>query len=395
MKRQMIQQSTGWLKVANVDEEGRFGGPERRIVQVAKALKQHNVDTQVIYPKYDSEKFAQELSREDITCLALNITRLSKEKKILAKYALFFPIELLRLFSFFRKNGFDLVHVNGSYQFKVAVAAKLAGIPVVWHLNDTSMDPLVKKICTILAQYCASGFIVAGKRVREFYINGNRSLEQKPYIEIHAPVDTTVFDPNNVTPDKNIQQAPGQKIVTVAGINPTKGLEYFIEMASILVKRNHDLIFFVAGANFSSQQQYYQGLKKLISHLGLTNNIVFAGMVNNVPSFLQAADIVVFTSIAEASPTVVWEAMSMGKAIVTTDVGSVNQYIENGVSGFIVPIKDSRALSEKVSLLLDNPTLRQKMGIEARIVAQKCLDTSIAAEKHVFFYRRILSLSTG
>lgn len=383
------------IRVCNVDEEGRFGGPERRIVQVAKALKQHGVDTYVVYPKYDSGKFAQELSKAGISSSALNITRLSKEKKVLARYVFYFFVEIYRLCMFFRRHQFDLVHVNGSYQFKVALAAKLAGIPVVWHLNDTKMDSIVKIICTVVAKYCASGFIVAGKRVYDFYIRGNK-LEQKPYIEIHAPVNTTVFDPKIVVPEKRVSQTHGRKIVTVSGINPIKGLEYFIEMASNLLRRHNDLVFFIAGAEFSSQRKYYQELKKLISSTMLTNNnLMFVGMVDDVPSFLQGADICVFTSVAEASPSAIWESMSMGKAVVTTDVGSVNQYIEDGVSGFIVPIKDAKALSERVEILLNNPALRQKMGAEARSVAQKNLDVTLAAQKHAFFYQRILSLHPG
>lgn len=382
------------IRVCNVDEEGRFGGPERRIVQVAKALKQHNVETHVVYPNFDSERFAQEIARAGISSTDLSITRLSKEKKILARYTLFFPVEIIRLCHFFRKHKFDLIHVNGSYQFKVAIAGKLAGIPVIWHLNDTGMDAIVKTVCTVLAQYCASGFIVTGKRVHDYYIRGT-ALEKKPSFEIQVPVDTTVFDPKNVVPNKRVSQAQGIKIVTVSGINPTKGLEYFIEMASNLVQQHKDLVFFVAGAELSSHQKYYQNLKNLLASTKLTsNNFLFVGMIDNVPSFLQSADIFVFTSLSESGPATVWEAMSMGTAIVTTDVGSVNQYIEDGVSGFIVPIKDAKALSEKVSLLLDNPALRQKMGARARTVAKKNLDISIAAEKHASFYRRILSLSS-
>jgi glycosyltransferase involved in cell wall biosynthesis len=115
-------------------------------------------------------------------------------------------------------------------------------------------------------------------------------------------------------------------------------------------------------------------------------------MVDDVPSFLQSGDIFVYTSISESGPGAVWEAMSMGKAIVTTDVGSVSQYIENGKSGFVVPVKDVEALTEKVELLLGDSALRQKMGAEARLVAEKYLDLRVAAEKHASFYRQILSL---
>lgn len=382
------------LHVCSIDEEGRFGGPEYRITQIAKALKLsgQDVETHVVYPKDDSEKFAKELSRAGISKSALNITRLSKEKKIFIKYFIRFIPEIILLFLFFRKGRFDLVQVNGSQQFKGALAAKMAGIPVIWVLEDTLMAKSVKKTCTILAKYTASGIIVVGQRVFDYYIRGT-SLESKPIIEIHPPVDTTLFNPKKIEFDKRITQLPGRKIVTVSGINPTKGLEFFIEMASQLFKRHDDLFFFVAAPNFKSQRKYYQYLMRLVADSNLSSErIKFLGMIDDVPSFLKSADIFVFTSISESGPMAVWEAMSMGKAIVTTDVGSVNQYIINGESGFIVPIKDPKALCEKVEILLNDPALRQSMGAAAQAIAKKKLDISIGAEKYANFYRRILSL---
>ncbi|CAK8722805.1 Glycosyl transferase family 1 [Candidatus Electrothrix laxa] len=381
------------ITLCNITEEGRFGGPARRIVQVAKALKPLGVDTHIVYPNLDSERFTQELSHAGVKATALNITRLTKEKKILFRYILFFPFEIIRLCLFFRKHKFDLVHVNGSYQLKGAIAAKLIGIPVVWHLNDTGMDAIIKKISMALASHCASGFIVAGQRVRDFYLQESDVLEKKPLTEIHAPVDMTIFNPELVDSDKRLTEANGIKILTVTGFAPGKGLAYFISMASILTQRDRNISFFVAGAKINSQKEYIQRLEKQITSSELNEKILFLGLVKNVPAVLKGADIVIISSLAEASPTVVWEAMSMGKAVVSTDVGSVNQYIEDGVSGFVVPIKDAKALSEKVQLLLDNPTLRQEMGARARIVAQQHLDISIAARNHAEFYRKVISLS--
>lgn len=381
------------IKVCNVIEEGRFGGPERRIVLVAKVLKEREIDTHVVYPNFDSERFSREIARASISSTPLGITRLSKEKKILIRYTLFFPVEILRLRFFLREHGFNLVHINGSYQFKTAIAAKLAGIPVIWHLNDTQMDVVVKKTCRFLAKYCASGFIVTGSRVYDYYIRGT-ALEKKPFVDIQPPVDTAVFDSHKAGRNKTLDRLSGRKIVTVSGINPTKGLEYFILMASKLIRKYNDISFFVAGDELTSQRKYYKYLKDLLVSSGLTNdNFTFVGLIDDVPSFLQSADIFVFTSNSESGPTAVWEAMSMAKAIVTTDVGAVNQYIEDGESGFIVPTKDVELLAKRVGLLLDDPALRQKMGNSARRIAEKELDASIAAEKHAYFYRKIYSLS--
>ena len=378
------------IKVCSVDEEGRFGGPQRRVAVVAKALKQHDIETHVVCPIYDSERFSQELLKSGIKYTSLDITRLTKEKKVLARYIFTFFSDILRLYSFFKRHKFDLVQVNGTPQYKGALAAKMAGIPVVWVIEDTEMPLIIKKTCRIIAKYCAAGIIITGKKVYDYYIRGSM-LEGKLCAEIHAPVDTNIFDPKHVVPDKKMIHTRGRKIVTVSGISPVKGQEYFIEMASELLQRYDDLVFFVAGAELTSQKKYSFYIEKLIDSTKLkSDNYFFCGMIDDVPSFLYGADIFVCTSITEAGPMTVWEAMSMGKAVVTTDVGSVGQYIENGISGFIVPDRDSKALSIKVEELLNDPALRKKMGAGARLVAKKKLDVSIAADKYALFYKKII-----
>ena len=92
-----MMRTVSQIRVCSVDEEGRFGGPERRITQIASALKIYGVDTHVVYPTDDSERFGQELSKEGVSNSALNITRLSREKKVLAKYLIRFFVEVFRL----------------------------------------------------------------------------------------------------------------------------------------------------------------------------------------------------------------------------------------------------------------------------------------------------------
>jgi glycosyltransferase involved in cell wall biosynthesis len=88
--------------------------------------------------------------------------------------------------------------------------------------------------------------------------------------------------------------------------------------------------------------------------------------------------------------------MAMGKPLVTTDVGSVNQYVEDGVSGYIVPVRDVDGLSDRVKRLLNDPSLRKRMGAAAREVAVAKLGVDAAAMKHAEIYRLALAaVGTG
>ena len=378
------------MNICNIEEEGRYGGPQRRTVEVAKEIRKFGIKTTVYYSLYDSEKFKKELKNSNIKCKGIDIIRLSLEPRIFFRYIITFIKDIIHLYSIIKNGNYDLVQINGTPQYKGAIASKLAGVPVVWILEDTEMPFIIRNTTRILARYLASGIIVTGKSVYDYYIK-NSIIKNKKNIEIHAPVDTKVFNPKLVEPIKSMINRKKINIVTVAGVSPVKGLDYFIKMASQLVKNDKKLIFFVAGAELSSQKKYSKMINSLIHSSNLNDdNYKYYGMIDNVQSFLAGADIFVCSSITEAGPMTVWEAMSMGKAVVTTDVGSVRQYIEDGISGYIVPVGDTKALINKVQDLILNPELAKRMGIVAREVAKEKLDVLPAAQKYADFYKQVL-----
>ena len=379
------------MNICSIDEEGRYGGPQRRTVEVAKEIKKFGIRTTVFYSLYDSEKFKKELNNSNIKCKGIDIIRLSLEPRIFFRYLITFFRDIIRLYSIIKNGNYDLVQINGTPQYKGVIASKLAGIPIVWIIEDTQMPFIIRNATRILARYFASGIIVTGKSVYDYYIKKS-IIKNKKNIEIHAPVDTKVFNPRLVEPNKSMINRKKIKIVTVSGVSPVKGLDFFIRMASQLVNYNKHLIFYVAGAELSSQKKYSKMINSLILSSKLNaENYKYYGMIDNVQSFLAGGDIFVCTSLTEAGPMTVWEAMSMGKAIVTTDVGSVRQYIKDGISGFIVPVGDTKALIKRVQDLILNPELARSMGKMAREVAKEKLDVSFAAQKYADFYKEVLS----
>ena len=378
------------MKIANIIEEGRLGGPQIRIAEVAHCLKAHGVETTVIYPKYQSDLFKQKLDAYGIRNICLPLHRLTKDKKHLMAYFLFFFYEIMYLYLFFKREQFDIIHCSGgSWQFKGIIAGVLAGSKTLWHLNDTGMSSFFRWMFCLIAPKFADGLIVAGKRVREYYVK-QLGIQKIPVFEVQAPVNTNYFDPSKRDCDKTIVNVNGLKIVIVANVNPTKGLDYFMHMAASLNKRYKKLNFFIVGPVYDTQESYSKTLSKLQDRLRL-DNLQFYGVCRDVPSVLNAADIFVFSSISEASPMSVWEAMSMGKAIVSTDVGDVACFLKNEETGFVVPTKDAEALANKVSVLVENPDLRRKFGKKAREAACKYLDINVTTQKHMQAYRTVLN----
>ena len=80
----------------------------------------------------------------------------------------------------------------------------------------------------------------------------------------------------------------------------------------------------------------------------------------------------------------------LGKAKSRPDL--VKRFIENGVSGFIVPPSEPNALAKKIRVLIEDPILREKLGKKAREVAIKNLDLNVTVKKHIEIYRECLKL---
>jgi len=373
------------LRVANIIEDGRLAGPQLRILAVAFELNKRGIETTVVFPDVDSEAFASRLDKSGIRWVALPLRRLSRGWRVSIRYAIYFPFEIFSLWRLFRKEGFDFIHCSGGFwQVKGLIAAKLAGIPALWHINDTVFPVRWRPLFLFVCRHFVYRLIFAGRRVYEHYLGASHCPVD--FTEIQAPVKLNVFNPALAKMDARISSADGIRVVTVANVNPLKGIEYFIEMAAALNQKYANLHFFVVGPIYDSQGVYYQKLTAFSSQLGL-ENLSFLGATQDIPSVLKAADVYVCTSIAEASPTSVWEAMAMEKAIVSTDVGDASRFVIHDVSGLIVPPRDSKALAAAVSRLVDDPDLRARYGALARRIATEQLGIDVCADGHIRAYQ--------
>jgi glycosyltransferase involved in cell wall biosynthesis len=90
------------------------------------------------------------------------------------------------------------------------------------------------------------------------------------------------------------------------------------------------------------------------------------GKRENMPETLSEANVVCLPSYREGIPKVLMEAAACGRAIVTTNAPGCSYVVRNGENGFLVPVKDSRALAAAISVLLQSPSLRKQMGAAGR-----------------------------
>ena len=184
---------------------------------------------------------------------------------------------------------------------------------------------------------------------------------------------------NGVDPDRFValpQQQDEQHVVATARIDPLKDIETFLQMASIVHEANPRARFTVYGR--VADEAYYAKCIALRHDLGLDGIVDMGTESENVMDAYRSATVVVLTSISEAFPYSILEAMSCAKAIVATDVGGVREALEG--NGALVSPGNAEALAAEVLRMLADPALRAELGARARatVVEKFRVDHTIA-----------------
>ncbi|MEM6298468.1 MAG: glycosyltransferase [Bacteroidota bacterium] len=379
------------IKVIQVLEEGRLNGPAFRVTAVAEKLRKQGHEVIVVSSKENGEAFQQLLNQKHIPSHFISISRLSIKPFHLFKYIATFLRDLLLLTSLFKREKPDLVHCNGSYQLKGVIAAKWAGVPAVWHMNDAKMQILVRKVMKLTAIYSKNYFVSASYITERYYkpysVKANKFIGVIP-----APVDVTRFDPKK-TASYLLSNEPDSdfKIVTVANINPIKGLENIIKAAAILQEKDIPSIsFHIFGPIYDSQKQFHKSLETLKAELGVTN-VYFEGGTKDVPSVLKAADIYCCSSYSESSPMAVWEALAMECFVVSTEVGDIKTIFAEDECGIVVPEKTGDAIAQGILDALElTKAQRDEVRARARQTAIKRFSLEHCVQRHIEVYEQIV-----
>ncbi|MFH1522944.1 MAG: glycosyltransferase family 4 protein [Patescibacteria group bacterium] len=157
----------------------------------------------------------------------------------------------------------------------------------------------------------------------------------------------------------------GVWIGSIGNLYPTKGFEYLIEAARILIT-NYKLQITTV---IIGEGQERKNLEKLIKQNSLQNNIILAGNISDAAKLLKAFDIYVCSSVKEGLSYTIIEAMQAGLPIVATDVGGNPELIEDQKTGLLVKSQNPEKIAEKIIELINNPELGIKLGEQAKIKA--------------------------
>lgn len=169
-------------------------------------------------------------------------------------------------------------------------------------------------------------------------------------------------------------------IINVASLTEKKGQKYLLKAFRIIrEKLNCRLVILGEGPKENE-------LKELAKNLGILSDVKFLGFQKNPFKFITKSAVFVLPSIFEGFPNVLIEAMACCVPVISTDCPSgPNEVIEDGINGFLVPVKDEKIMAKKIIHLIVDDSLRKKFILNGLNTVQK-----FSVDKIIKLYQEVL-----
>jgi glycosyltransferase involved in cell wall biosynthesis len=266
-----------------------------------------------------------------------------------------------------REERPNLVFSNTAVVVEGALAARLCGVPHVWHLHELiglnpDLLPLLRPAAFYsLADLLTDKFVAVSQSVQaqvrrfiqtdklEVIYNGLDCFEGRPRRQ-------EIFGLDESTP----------VVCFVGTLAPHKGVLSLIDAAPPVLERFPHVQFVVAGADGGAADVLERRLRE--EPAGRAFRVL--GFREDAADIIASSDVLVLPSLADSMPLVVLEAMLAGKPVVATRSGGAAEMVVDGETGLLVPVGDAAALAGAVLALLEDPERTAAMGRRGKERAQ-------------------------
>jgi glycosyltransferase involved in cell wall biosynthesis len=387
------------IKIAFIEQDSGIGGAEVNLFYLFKGMDKDIFCPTVIVPYKGplTERLEQMGVKYHViprvkfisTSVYVSGTKVFNPFAVLYDLFVFLPT-ILKLNNYLKSERINVVHTNSMLAHMYgAIAAKIAGIPCVWHMQDI-VDPemvfgLARRALVFFGRIIPEKIIVISMAVGQMFTGKSSQKVQVVY----NGTDTTKFSPEIVGSGirKEFNIANDEFVVGMVGrLVIWKGQREFLKAASVIVRKIPNTKFLIVGDTTFGSKQYKEQLYDLACELGIESKVIFSGGRDDIPNIISAMDVMVHASISpEPFGLVIIEGMASGIPVVASNRGGPLEIIEHGGDGFLADPENTENLATIIMELLNNKSLRKNIGEKAR---KKVVD-QFSVEKFVRQFENI------
>lgn len=282
----------------------------------------------------------------------------------------------------------DLVHTNSLKSgFYGGAAAKLARVPVVWHLRDRLAEDYLPARAITLTRFALRhlpDLVLCNSRetlTRAGLAAGRGAIVSSPVV--HDPYQPRVHFERRAT--------TGLVVGMVGRLAPWKGQDAFLRAFAVAFADVPAARARIIGSAMFGEDDYAEQLRALTDTLGLADRVTFVGFTPTVERELARLDVLVHASVVpEPFGQVVVEGMAAGLAVVASAAGGPQEIVTDEVDGLLVAPADVGLLATTLQRLSGDPALRERLGQAAVVRAADFAPEAIGA-RVMSLYRELLT----
>ena len=385
------------IHVAHVIETLGPGGAERLLYTNLKHLDPQRITNTVITVYPHATHWVEPIRELGIPVVNLNC-RGPRD----------IPKGINRLRNWLRANRPDLIHSHlWAANIISRLAGRLTGVPVVSSVHNPDHEPqawadgadvnLIKRhTAKALDRWTAT---LGSKKM----IAVSDYVRKSAARDLHFSLDSIelVYNPFDV----DLIKTPGGKsragllrdlnlppdsliLLNVARVSPQKGLIYALRALPDIVRQHTHVHLISVGS--TSDSRWTAQLKSEAETLGVADRFHMIGARPNVVDFLRACDIFIFPSLYEGLGIALIEAMAAGCVCVASDTGPIQEVVQHGIDGILVPPGRPDDLARAVNELLSDPARRAELSAAAKQTAMRKFQPAESAERLMSIYKSLL-----
>jgi len=324
--------------------------------------KKHQID--IITSAYQDFPLEETQKRVQIHRVSV-IGRDKKSTASILSMLSFYPAAMRKGKELIKKNKYDLVYSFFAIPSGIVGKrlARRAGVPHVLNIVGGDIYDPSKRLSphrTFILKMLVTRVVNTADRV--LAISSDIKKRALEHYDIKKKIEVVLLGIVKPVFQKNSRSKLrlGEKdfvISCIGRIVKRKGLEYLIQAIAELKKENAKLVIMGSGPEL-------ENLKKLSKKLGVEKQVMFTGFVNDAKKYqyLSASDIFALASLHEGFGIIYVEAMECGLPVIASNVGGQLDFLQDGKTGFLVPVGDSKKLTESIRKLYSSKKLRDRIG---------------------------------
>lgn len=363
------------------------GGVGLNILLLARHMKKEDYDISVAFAP--GSPLDKDFIKEGIKLYPIKMNR--------SPYSLSNIIGFFQLLFLFKRERFDIVHTHTSVGgFLGRITAWLMNIPVVlwsihgWAFNYPYGSNLRRRFFSAIEGFLdrfTDHYIAVSRNMKDIGVRSNITDQNKVSVIYHG-IELQNYDAGNINASKRNELGLSKNIYIVGSIGrfePQKAMDDFLKAAGIVRDEISNVKFLLVGDGPLRGQ-----LEKLSVELGLEDDVFFTGWKENVKEYIACMDIFCMSSLWEALPFILLEAMALERPVISTDLAGIAEILENEKGGLLMPVADPEKMAAAICRLLEDHETRGKMGRHNREKMEKVFSVSNMISQYEDLYRKVL-----